>query len=32
LIEARNLDQAVEISKDCPIVEAGGLVEARARS
>ncbi len=29
VIEARDIDHAVEISKDCPIYEAGGLVEVR---
>jgi len=29
LIEARDLDQAVEISKGCPILEVGGSVEVR---
>ncbi|MGH9665817.1 MAG: YciI family protein [Bryobacteraceae bacterium] len=29
LIEARDLEHAVEISKGCPIFEAGGLVEVR---
>ncbi len=29
LIEARDLEQAVEISKGCPILEAGGSVEVR---
>ena len=29
LIEARDLDQAVELSKGCPILEAGGSVEVR---
>jgi hypothetical protein len=29
LIEAKDLDHAVEISKGCPIFEAGGLVEVR---
>jgi hypothetical protein len=29
VIEARDLDQAVEISRACPIVEGGGSVEIR---
>ena len=29
LIQARDLDQAVELSKNCPILEAGGSVEVR---
>ena len=29
LIEARDLDQAVELSKGCPILERGGSVEVR---
>ena len=29
LVEARDLDQAVELSKGCPILEAGGSVEVR---
>ena len=29
LIEARDLTQAVEISKSCPILELGGSVEVR---
>ena len=29
LIEARDLDHAVEISKGCPILEVGGSVEVR---
>ncbi len=29
LIEAKELDQAVELSKGCPILEVGGLVEVR---
>jgi hypothetical protein len=29
LIEARDLAQAVELSKGCPILEAGGSVEVR---
>jgi hypothetical protein len=29
LIEARDLEQAVELSKGCPIFEAGGAVEIR---
>ena len=29
LIEARDLDQAVELSKGCPIFEVGGSVEVR---
>lgn len=29
VIEARDLDHAVELSKDCPILEAGGSVEVR---
>jgi hypothetical protein len=29
LIEARDLDQAVELSKGCPILEADGAVEVR---
>lgn len=29
LIEARDLDHAVEISKGCPILEIGGSVEVR---
>jgi hypothetical protein len=29
LIEARDLDQAVELSKGCPIFERGGAVEVR---
>lgn len=29
LIEARDLDQAAELSKGCPIFEAGGHVEVR---
>src|ERR1700676_2126972 len=29
LIEARNLDQAVELSKGCPIFEVEGAVEVR---
>jgi hypothetical protein len=29
LIQARDLDQAVELSKGCPILEIGGSVEVR---
>jgi hypothetical protein len=29
LIEARDLDQAVQLSKGCPIFELGGAVEVR---
>lgn len=29
VIEARDIDHAVEISRDCPIFEVGGLVEVR---
>jgi hypothetical protein len=29
VIEARDVDHAVEISKNCPIFEAGGSVEVR---
>src|SRR4029077_17057903 len=29
LIEAKELEQAVELSKGCPILEVGGLVEVR---
>ena len=29
LIEARDLDQAAELSKGCPIFEVGGTVEVR---
>jgi len=29
LIEARDLSQAVELSKGCPILESGGSVEVR---
>lgn len=29
VIEAKDLDQAAEIAKGCPIFEAGGLVEIR---
>lgn len=29
VIEAKDIDHAVEISKDCPIFEAGGSVEVR---
>jgi len=29
LIDARDLEQAVELSKGCPILEAGGCVEVR---
>ena len=29
LIEAQDLDQAVELSKGCPILENGGTVEVR---
>jgi hypothetical protein len=29
LIEARDLEQAVELSKGCPILEVGGSVEVR---
>ena len=29
IIEARDLDQAAELSKGCPILEAGGSVEVR---
>jgi hypothetical protein len=29
VIQARDLDQAVELSKGCPIVEGGGSVEVR---
>jgi len=29
LIQARDLEQAVEISKGCPILELGGSVEVR---
>ena len=29
LIEASDIDQAVELSKGCPIFETGGLVEVR---
>jgi len=29
LVEARDLDQAVELSKGCPIFEGGGAVEVR---
>ena len=30
LIRAANLDEAVELSKDCPVFENGGSVEVRA--
>lgn len=30
LVEANDLDHAVELSKGCPIFELGGLVEVRA--
>lgn len=30
MIRAASLDEAVEMSKDCPIFEAGGSVEIRA--
>jgi hypothetical protein len=29
LIQARDLDQAVELSKSCPILDVGGSVEVR---
>ncbi|MFT6865300.1 MAG: hypothetical protein ACJA08_000117 [Cyclobacteriaceae bacterium] len=29
LVEANDIDQAVELSKECPIFEFGGLVEVR---
>jgi hypothetical protein len=29
VIEARDIDHAVELSKGCPILEAGGSVEVR---
>ncbi len=29
LVEARDLEQAVELSKGCPILEVGGSVEVR---
>lgn len=29
LVEARDLDQAAELSKGCPIFDAGGFVEVR---
>jgi len=29
LIQARDLDQAVELSKNCPILDVGGSVEVR---
>jgi len=29
LIEARDLDEAAELSKGCPILERGGSVEVR---
>jgi hypothetical protein len=29
LVEARDLDQAAELSKGCPIFDAGGYVEVR---
>jgi len=29
LIEAKDLDEAVELTKGCPIFEVGGLVEVR---
>ena len=29
LVEARDLAEAVELSKGCPILEGGGLVEVR---
>ena len=29
LVEARDLDQAAELSKGCPIFDVGGLVEVR---
>jgi len=29
LIQARDLEQATELSKDCPILEVGGSVEVR---
>jgi hypothetical protein len=29
LIQARDLDHAVELSKECPILEVGGSVEVR---
>jgi hypothetical protein len=29
LVEAKDLDQAVELSKGCPILEVGGSVEVR---
>jgi len=29
LIQARDLEHAVELSKDCPILEVGGSVEVR---
>ena len=29
LVRAENLDEAVEMSKDCPIFETGGSVEVR---
>ena len=29
LIQARDLEQAVELSKACPILEGGGSVEVR---
>lgn len=30
LVEAKDLDHAVELSKECPIFEFGGTVEVRA--
>jgi len=29
LVEARDIDQAVELSRGCPIFEGGGSVEVR---
>ncbi len=29
IIEAENIDQAVEISKGCPVLDVGGQVEVR---
>jgi len=30
IVEARDLDQAVELSRGCPVLDGGGSVEVRA--
>jgi len=30
LVEARDIDQAVELSKSCPILDSNGTVEIRS--